>query len=199
MTKNTKNKTNILTLFIIITGAGALSFVLLGNLDYISADSDNLLTGDAVNKIEPVNQNPENDTEQEDRNKSLEDNRSANQSEEDNNTVEEDNLSASYSFESRSGSESSDTDNENTDSGKEQNGSPKPGIETKQMTTVSFIASDQKTEGRKYFWDFGDNQTGRGPEVKHDYSPGFYTVKLTVKDNNTVERTKTKEIEIPEK
>lgn len=199
MTKNTSNKTSILTLFIIITGAGALSFVLLGNLDYISADSNDLLTGDAVNKLDPVNQSPENntDTGEQDKDNSTDENQTVNRSEEGNQTDGKNNLTASYSFSSGSESETSETGNENPDSEQESDSSPKPGIEMEQKTTVFFTANDQTGE-REYFWDFGDNQTGRGPEIKHEYSPGVYTVKLEVKKNGVVESTKTKEIEISE-
>lgn len=54
--------------------------------------------------------------------------------------------------------------------------------------SVSFNAScssDPDGSVVSYSWDFGDGSTGTGPTPSHTYwSPGFYTVTLTVTDNS---------------
>mgnify|MGYP001114975960 CR=1 FL=1 len=66
--------------------------------------------------------------------------------------------------------------------------------------TVTFNASDSyDSDGAivSYDWSFGDMGHGTGVEVEHIYdAPGWYTVTLTVTDNESLNDSKSKEIRI---
>lgn len=62
---------------------------------------------------------------------------------------------------------------------------------------VTFNASNSEGENsiNNYTWSFGDGDTGKGTITNNTYpSPGAYTVKLTIKDQEGVKATKEKQL-----
>ena len=70
-------------------------------------------------------------------------------------------------------------------------------IATHDGLTITFNAGTSSGTGLTYSWDFGDDGTGTGAIVEHEYSEADkYSVVLTITDSDTNIGTKTKEVTV---